>query len=204
MIDVHILVMDYTRPEWLAQCIKSVVVAAENAPFAVDVHVQAGVIGHLGRARKAGYARGLHPYVTHVDDDDFVDQDAFSILAETLRAKPEAITTGERHLHAASGKSYENQFSKHHLAVYRRDVLESSDYADFVYHPDQRALSQVTPVHLPFCVYNCRIYMDSGSRVQRRENPAAAMHEREAIKNPTLFVAEAYTSAQIAALMELP
>lgn len=204
MLDVHILVMDYTPAAWLAQCLDSVDVAAQRAEFAVNVHVLPGILGHLGQARAAGYARGTGTHVTHVDDDDFVHPEAFYAMRELLEADVEAVTTGETQLYTDSGKSADLLDSRHHLAVYRRDQLERSDYAEFRYHPDQRLLSQVDPVHLPRCLYTCRVYNGSGSRLQRRTDPAGAAAEMERIRNPALFMAEAHTPDQIARMLELP
>lgn len=201
-LDVHILCTNYTRPDWLSQCLGSVEAAVRQAPFEIGVHVLPGVVGHLGQARALGYARGTAKYVTHVDDDDFVDPDAFLILAEAMEAGAQVITTGEKRVMVALGKTFLVPDSRHHLAVYQRGVLEKSDYADFLYHPDQRLLASARTTHIPQCVYNHRVYDNSGSRVQRRTNPEAAKQEMLRVRAPKLFVAEAYTPTEIAEMLE--
>lgn len=181
MLDVHILRMTYTNPEFVAACVSSVEAAAAAAGYPVDVHVVDGLFGHLGASRSLGFSHGTNPYVTTVDDDDMVDVNAFAILAPLLRQGVEAITTGERMLNQATGVVSDYPDCRHHLAVYRRDVLARSDFASFVFYPDQRLLSQVEPIHLPVCVYTHRQH-DSGSKNQRRANPKAAADEMARLK----------------------
>lgn len=180
MLDVHILRMSYTSPEYVAACIAGVEAAAAAAGFPVAVHVVDGLYGHLGASRASGYAHGTHPYVTSVDDDDLVDENAFAVLGALLRSGVAGITTGERNL-KPNGTITEMPDAKHHLAVYRRDLLGLSDYADFMFFPDQRLMSQFTLVHIPLCVYTHRQH-DSGSKKQRRANKAAADAEYARLK----------------------
>lgn len=201
-LDVHVLSMDYTNKVWFAECLDSIYVAMESTSLLVSLHILPGVVGHLGQARKNGYALGEADYVTSVDDDDFIDANAFHLLEQGISQRVEAITTGERQVIVESGAVFDTPKVQHHLAVYRRDVLKRSDYSEFKYHPDQRLLSQVKPLHVPTCAYNCRIYNDSGSRIQRRANSDAALKEMNRVKNTPLFFAEAHTPAQIALMLE--
>lgn len=203
MLDVHVLVMDYTPVEWVDRCRASIEVAASRAGFPVAAHFIPGILGHLGNARAAGYAIGDHPYVTHVDDDDWLEPDAFACLAEHLHAGVDAVTTGESHVFFPSGKVTHAPECKHHLAVYRRDVLATIGYSAFRFHPDQYILSRVTPIHVPQCVYNHQVNVNSGSRLQRRRNRDAARRELDAIKRPDLAVVEYATAAEIAAATDL-
>ena len=196
-LDVHVLVMDYTPAEVLERCKQSLQAAAEQAGYPVAVHFLPGVVGHLGRARANGYAMGSHPYVTHVDDDDWVESNAFAVLADHLAAGVDAITTGENHVRGEVVTPAPD--ARHHLAVYRRDALQQIGYSAFQFYPDQYALSMFEPVHIPQCVYNHRIYAESGSRKQRRGNPDAARRELAAIKRPDLALVENATPAEIAA-----
>ena len=200
MLDVHVLVMDYTPKDQIDRCFKSIHDAVDRAGFPVFVHRVAGVVGHLGKARLKGYSQGSAEYVTHVDDDDWVEPDAFSALFEHMEEGAEAITTGENHVHEKA--SIENPGSKHHLAVYRREFVESLGYDAFRFYPDQYILSMCDPVHIPKCLYNHRIHPNSGSRRQRRENEAEANKELEVIRRPDLAILETATPQELAAAID--
>jgi hypothetical protein len=199
-LDVHVLVMDYTPAEQVERCRESIRVAAEQAGYPVVAHFLPGVLGHLGKARGNGYALGSHQYVTHVDDDDWLQPDAFAVLAEQLRAGVEAVTTGENLVQGDSVAPAPE--SRHHLAVYRREYVRGLGYASFRYYPDQYLLSMCEPVHLPVCVYNHRINMNSGSRRQRRAKPHEARLELEVIKRPDLAVVENACPAYFASAID--
>lgn len=201
MLDVHVLVMDYTPQAAVDRCLNSLVVAVDAAPFPVHVYVLPGIEGHLGKARTAGYALGSSPYVTHVDDDDAVRPEAFSVLAEALEAGFDAITTGEFHL-TDDGKITPAPESRHHLAVVKRSIVQRAGLDRFRFFPDQYLLSRVIAHHLPVCVYDHYIHRDSGSRQQRRAHPEEAARERAMINNPTLFTAEAMAPLDISAAID--
>lgn len=198
MLDVHVLVMDYTPKEWVEQCRESIDLSAANAGFPVAVHFLPGIVGHLGRARAAGYALGVHPYVTHVDDDDYVRPDAFSVLREHLEAGTVAITTGETQLFE-SGTERDEPNARHHLAIYRRDVLERFTYSAFRHFPDQYLLSRTKAIHVPECVYAHRVRQGSGSRKMRAQDRAGADAELRAVGDRSLSIVEGMTPAEIAA-----
>lgn len=198
-LDVHILVMDYTPKDVVSRCLDSVNTAASQAGFPVNVHVLDGEYGHLGKSRKRGYSLGNSKYVTHVDDDDWVDSDAFSVLAPLLREGAQAITTGER-VHVA-GQSRDCPDARHHLAVFSREVLSRSDYSTFKYFPDQRLLSQVTPAHIYRCVYNHVIH-SSGSRRCRADNKLEADLELSRIKDKRLTHLETASYSTIASIID--
>lgn len=198
-LDVHILVMSYTPHDVVNRCLDSVNNAAVQAGFPVNVHVLDGEYGHLGRSRKRGYSLGDSKYVTHVDDDDWVDSDAFYVLASHLNAGAEAVTTGER-LHVR-GLSKDTPESRHHLAVFAREYVNNSDYHKFRFYPDQRLLSGTSPTHVPMCVYNHVIH-DSGSRRCRAGNKRAADEEFKLINDRQLMTLELATSSQIARMID--
>lgn len=198
-LDVHILVMPYTPRDVVSRCLDSVRVAATQAGFPVNVHVLDGVYGHLGEARKRGYSMGSAEYVTHVDDDDWVDPEAFAVLAGLLTDGVQAVTTGER-IHI-DGASRDTPDARHHLAVFTREYLSTSDYAEFRFYPDQRLLSGTSPTHIPMCVYNHVIH-DSGSRRCRAGNKRAADEEFKLINDRQLMTLELATSSQIARMID--
>lgn len=196
-LDVHVLKMDYTPEDVWKTCIDSLHVAKERAGYPVHIHVTAGIFGHLGASRKKGYSIGMADYATHVDDDDWVEPDAFKVLRPYLEKKVECITTGENLI--SEGNVVPTKDSKHHLAVFSREVLDSVTYEAFKYFPDQYLLSMVEPLHIDQCMYNHRISMDSGSRRVRRSNSADADRELKIIRRPDLAVVENATAAEIAA-----
>lgn len=96
LLDVHVLVSLTTRKEWREQCLASVEVAIQRAGFDVALHLSPGVPGHLGFARHQGYRRGSAPYVTQVDDDDFIDSNAFALMKEGILSGADALFPKER------------------------------------------------------------------------------------------------------------
>lgn len=189
MLDVHLLVMKYTPESVKKRAIESCQIAADKAGFPVKVHPVEGIEGHLGKSRKFGYSHGNYPYVTHVDDDDFVEENAFQILHPFLMQGENAVTTGENHIYP-DGKKVPAYGMKHHLAVYKRDLLTQLSYDQFQLFPDQYILSMFKPEHIPECVYNHVINMASGSREERKKNPQLAKEELSLINRPDLAIVE--------------
>lgn len=170
MLDVHVAVSAGTRPDWVRQCLDSVDVAAARAGYPVAVHIVDGVPGHIGKARTAGFSAGSAPWVTYVDDDDYVLPDAFSVLADAMAHNPAAIFTGE--VVEQNGQQRPSP-GRHHLSVYRRDVIAGIDLSPWFVCADWR-MRKVVEAHpdgvidVPECVYVHRVYFDSRARVMRR------------------------------------
>lgn len=82
-IDVHVL-RHPDRPAWMLQQALS---SLEHEP--VTVHVLDAVVGHVGRARMAGFAQGEAEFVSFVDDDDAVDPGLFARARAVLAAQPQ-------------------------------------------------------------------------------------------------------------------
>lgn len=170
MLDCHIIVSADTPRAWVAQCLDSVHGAADRAGYPVAVHVVDGVQGHIGKARAAGYALGSHPYVTCVDDDDFILPGAFAQMADALRSGAPAICTPELTLQNGQFRPGHN---RHHLIAYRRDVL--IDHAQWPCCGDVAQLAAITDadvIDLRAHVYVHRIYGASKARAMRRANPS--------------------------------
>lgn len=165
MLDVHIAVHPRTPPQWAASCIDSVIAAAELAPFDVQVHI-IDAQPSVGLARQMGYARGTAPYVTHVDDDDYVMPEAFACLADGLGSRPLALFTDEAHRY---GDTLTPGMPRHHLAVYRRDVMADVDFAAWPHAIDRhlraRAESMGPVIDVPESVYVWRVRTDSPARL---------------------------------------
>ena len=167
MIDVHIIVMPDRRRDWAEQCLDSVSDAAALAGFPVYGHVVEGVPGHIGKARAAGYALGDQPYVTFVDDDDYVLPHAFSQMADALRAGVSAVCTPELTL---QNGQYRRGADRHHLIAYRRDGV--IDHAAWVCCGDVAQMRAIgsDALALPEPGYVHRLYMDSKARCLRRHH----------------------------------
>ena len=168
MLDVHVIV-GTARVEWLAQCLSSVVHAMAIAPFPMALHVVPGEAGHIGRGRARGYAAGTFPYVTFVDDDDYVLPGAFAQMAEAFRQQPSAICTPE--LVEVNGNPLIRGGTRHHLtAIRRKDVIDHAAWAAC----GDVAQAMAIPgdaVELTEPGYVHRVYADSPARVLRRHHP---------------------------------
>lgn len=129
MIDVHILSIPERKGPQLDRCIDSVLAAAAMAPFPVNVHVvSCDSDGHIGRGRKKGYDIGSMPYVTNVDDDDWLEVDAFRAIESGLMAKPPALYTSFFH-HTPKGVHVNK--CRALLRVFHRDVIGGFDFEDW-------------------------------------------------------------------------
>ncbi len=169
MIDCHIIVSHDTRRDWVTQCLESVHEAADRAGFPVVVHAVDGVAGHIGQARAAGYAMGTQPYVTSVDDDDYVLPHAFAQMVGGLRSGVSAVCTPEQTLQNGQLRP---GAKRHHLIAYRRDLL--IDHTRWPCCGDVAQMRAVgaDAIDLPTPAYVHRLYMDSKARVLRRADPA--------------------------------
>lgn len=168
MLDVHILIQPDIPREWVEQCLESVSDAAACAGYPVYVHVLDGVAGHIGKGRSAGYARGDQPYVTYVDNDDYVLPSAFAALGDAFAQSPDAIFPAESTLqngHLRAGQQ------RHHLCVYRRSHL--FDHAQWLVCGDlaqMTAMRGMQCIEVPERVYVHRLYQSDG-RALRRKHP---------------------------------
>lgn len=126
MLDVHVAVSETTHQRWLAKCLDSVSEAIECAMFPVTLHLVPGVPGHIGMARANGYSKGAAPYVTYVDDDDWVDREFFAAMLPALQCNPDAIFLRE-FTHTTAPQPYVDS-RRHCRAVYRRALTEAFDW----------------------------------------------------------------------------
>lgn len=169
MIDCHIIIANDTPETWLAQCLDSVQGAIERAGYPVELHLVPFVPWHIGQARAAGYARGSYPYVTCVDDDDYLLPHAFEQMRESLLAGVAAACTPEFTLqngHLRPGAP------RHHLVAIRREWI--IDHTQWKCCGDVAQLSAIEAcaVDLPSAAYVHRLYGTSKARVMRRANPS--------------------------------
>jgi hypothetical protein len=144
--------------------------ASNRAGFTVDVHVLEGIKGHIGQGRAKGYALGNHPYVTCVDDDDYLLPDAFKQMHGYLAQGVSVLCTPE--LVEFHGRSpLQAGLTRHHLIAYRRDQI--IDHSQWPCCGDVAQLSSVreNAIDLVDAAYVHRIYSDSSARILRRDHP---------------------------------
>jgi glycosyltransferase involved in cell wall biosynthesis len=168
MLDVHIAMVQSTPPEWLQQCVGSVLEAARRSPFRVNVHLVQGVPGRIGDARAVGYAQGSEPYVTYVDDDDYILPEAFEKMDSAIRRYPEALFMAESQLQ--NGR-LSNGPQRHHLCVYRRNLI--IDHTRWIVCGDLAQMTAVADkfsIDVPDRVYVHRLYQSGGRRLRREHH----------------------------------
>src|SRR5580698_3155050 len=129
MLDVHVLTSSDTPHYWAADCHRSLRNAMLRSPYPVRIHWSPCYTNHIGKARMVGFAQGSHPYVTFVDEDDWVDEDFFAALAPSLAGSPTAIFLPEW-MELPNGKSIKRQ-TRHCRGVYRREYTEAFDFIEW-------------------------------------------------------------------------
>lgn len=169
MLDVHVIVSADTQSDWVEDCLSSIRTAQKNAGFPVEFHTVEGVPGHIGKARAKGYSLGINPYVTFVDDDDYILPNAFAQMKERLlEGGFDALATPEFILR--NGEQFEGK-SRHHLIAYRRDRV--IDHTGWICCGDVAQMASISATHwqeLPEAQYVHRVYL-SRARLMRREYP---------------------------------
>lgn len=169
MLDVHIAMVNSTPPEWHRQCLESVRTAAANAPFQVNIHAFDGPMGHIGRVRAMGYGFGSAPWMTYVDDDDYVLPNAFACLVAAMASNPAVIFT--REIREQNGHQYPCSV-RHHMAVYRRDVLDGFDFEAHPHMIDVKTAEHANRLGADDVlehVYVHRMRLNSPSRLLKRQ-----------------------------------
>lgn len=170
MIDLHILVSRDTPERWVDHSLDMAMRAVTRSPVPVTFHVLDGEPGHIGRARARGYAQGNAPFVTFVDDDDWLDVDAFAGLVDVLALNPPAVLCQETLWQNGRGKP--GGFG-HHLTIVRRDqVVDHAAWpccGDVV--QNMKALRDPASVRVDGARYHHRLYLASKARAMRAKNP---------------------------------
>jgi glycosyltransferase involved in cell wall biosynthesis len=168
-VDIHSLVLEQTNRDWVNKMRDSVQVAIERSPFPVHYHEVNGVLGNLGLVRAKGYSLGQAPYVTFVDDDDYLLPEAFEVVAEALAQQPAAVFPAEHTLQNGQLTYY---MRRHHLPLYRRELI--INHEQFPEDGDCRQVQTVERsglpmIDLPTSVYVYRLRLNSPARILRRE-----------------------------------
>lgn len=146
-VDCHVLTCGHTKQEWLDRCLNSL----ESEPC--NVFVIRGVDGHIGQGRAFGYSQGSAPYVTFVDDDDYVIAGVIGACLTALN-NYDAVVTKE-YVEYADGSRYRLPVSNHHLVVYRRVDIEPliTEIAAMPYRSERMIRTHIRPESLDFIGY---------------------------------------------------
>lgn len=165
-IDVHVLISPDTSRVWVQQCLDSIAQAQVRSPIPVHLFTVAGPVGHIGMGRWHGYGLGSAPYVTYVDDDDYLEPEAFELIAQALRLGPDAVFPKERVW--LNGKACAG-LQRHHLPVYRRcHIIDHRPYPSAGDVAQMEYVRNLQIAEIEQVLYNHRIYADSKARNLRR------------------------------------
>lgn len=131
------------------------------------VHVENAQLGHIGRMRAQGYAHGSFPYVTSVDDDDWIEPDAFQCLRDALVLhRFPAVYTREWTWQNGKRSAYNG---RQNLRIFRRGITESFDFQSWP-ALDSTALIAHADGFGPYLTLNERVYnytVDPNSEARR-------------------------------------
>jgi hypothetical protein len=105
------------------QCVSSVLAAIGKASFPCRLVATKGNLKAIAKARGAAFDLTSAPYVTWVVDFDYLQSDAIEALAPHFEKRPPAIFT--REMQRLGKGRYRKIGTRHHLAVYRRDIVET-------------------------------------------------------------------------------
>ena len=146
-VDCHVLTCSHTKQEWLGRCLKSL----ESEPC--NVFVIRGVDGHIGQGRAFGYSQGSAPYVTFVDDDDYVIEGVIDVCLSALNDHSAVVT--KEYVEYADGSRYRMPVSNHHLVVYRRDDIAPllAEIASMPFRSERMIRAHIRPVGIDFIGY---------------------------------------------------
>ena len=163
MIDVHVLTYEGTNPVWLDHCLTSL--HGEEC----TVHVVDNKGKTHGQGRADGYALGTHPYVSHVDCDDWVYPGVMAAVIDGLQ-NAQSVVTMENVLH--NGKTFFRGPRKgHHLFAARREAVTPylDKIADTPLLADVLLRQYLKPVQLEFIGYAWRLHDRQTHRKLTRE-----------------------------------
>jgi hypothetical protein len=134
MLDVHMLVSPSTPRDTVIRSVSSIWKAIHAADFLIKLHILEGTEGHIGKGRRRGFNSGIYPYVTYVDDDDYVDVDHFRIMGDAMRNSVDAFFTRET-VHFPCGESYVPR-RRHCRGAFKRDLVHAFDWAAWPVVPE--------------------------------------------------------------------
>lgn len=162
MLDVLITRSLDTPVAFAKQCIESVMLAAERAPFETRIILVPGVPGNIGQAMTDGLKMAAMPYVAWVDDDDYVLPHAFAVLENSMARGAPAICAREFELYA-NGHMHQGR-NRHHLTVYGREWVLQHDLTGFKATPNVALLERLPAdtIDLMEWVYVRRVRLSGG------------------------------------------
>lgn len=112
---------------------------------------------------------GTSPYVTYVDDDDYILPEAFQKIAPHLEARPDAVCPSE---YIFIRNSLLPRFHRHHLIVFKREHL--IDHTPWFHASDAHqnvALSDKNVIDLDDLVYVWRGLRASPAKALAKDHP---------------------------------
>lgn len=169
MIDVITIIDKRTPRVWITDCIQSINRAKDRCGSIRNTIQTPGVEGHVGQAISNGLKKAKAEYVCFVDDDDLVLPNAFTCLEPYLEKRLAAVFAREFHLLANGRIIMANR--RHHLSLYRRDVLESIDFTSLPVNTAPamiREAESAGPVEDEFSwVYLYRVYKSKAMEIRR-------------------------------------
>lgn len=176
MLDIHVLTLDSTPRDWVERRRATIAAAIAAAGFPVTVREIPGYVGHIGKGRVTGFALGDAPYVSYVDDDDYLEPNAFACLAPAMAQDADAIFTGEQVLH---GGKITRRNERHNLTVVRRSIAASADMDLFRMLPEVRLRVLATGpgrkvVDVPDHVYVYRSYLSAAKQLLHGDRAASS------------------------------
>lgn len=179
-IDLHILTLPSTRPDWLAA------IEHDLSSQPCNVHIVDGIQGHIGAGRSRAFALGNAEFVAFADPDDRVLPGALDACLEALAAAPGAVLacTSEQLIDAGGNRictpkrrpfdqraHMASPLHLHHIIVARRAPAMAA--AERVGHLARcfnwawtLALSTMGDcIRLPYIGYQWRVHRDGYHRV---------------------------------------
>lgn len=168
MLDIHVILFN---KDLMARrrCISSIKLAMSQVDFPICLHEVEGVVGHIGAGRAMGYSLGVFPYVTCVDDDDFILPHALLNLKPGMLANTNAVSTLEAVL--------ENNYflpgaQRHHLIAYKREVIiDHSAWAALGDPAQIKSINQADWFDVSSIGYLWHKYSSSSGRALRHSHP---------------------------------
>lgn len=164
-LDVHVLYLPTNNKVWFEQALDSIEKAKSRCSLDVNVFVLEGVRGHIGRGREAGYALGTGQYVTYVDHDDYIKEDALCTIEPFLREEYTAVFPGET-IVDAEGTVLREALRPHHLCVYKRACMPPIDFSAYPLDVDLQIIRAFTgkgAVAIQKSLYFWRRHKDSAT-----------------------------------------
>lgn len=174
MIDVHVMTWEGANPQWLDQCLESL--SRENC----TVHVVDNSGRTIGQGRAHGYSLGTHPYVAHVDCDDYVLPGVMDEAVKALERFP-CITTMERVEHTGT-EFFNAPRAGHNLFAARRSLITPllGHLETIPLVADMMLKRKCDPQHVEFIGYVWRLHDKQAHR-----NVTAEMIRHEYNRWPT-------------------